>query len=135
MDAHLFDSVCRSMLLAAGIALAFPLPGIGADKRAPLTVQIFPVHYTAAGRTFDDLAALERWLRSMPIRTVSLQLCGRQPLTRLLAAVERFQPAYPEGIRVSALAPADADCASSAAAQHADIDYFASDKHGRSILP
>jgi hypothetical protein len=112
---------------AAALALAIPLSATaGGDM---LKVKVFPDRYVAAGFSFSDVAALEAWSRPIPSRSVSFETCGSASTRQLLAAVERFQSAYVDGIQIRALRPGEPGCPSS------DAGYLATDGSGRSTLP
>jgi hypothetical protein len=83
--------VLPGILLAALPASAF------AKDRAVATVQqikVYPDHYTAGGRRFADLAALESWVKSTGSRSLELHSCMWTATDRLVAAIERFPNVY-----------------------------------------
>lgn len=140
-------SLYRRTVAAAAFALVIPLSGIAADNAPPetLNVKVFPDYYVAAGRAFADVASLAAWAEPILIRTLWLDTCSPASTKQLLAAVERFQSMYPEGIQIRALPPGESGCVSAmdnkstmptnAKAPSADAGYFASDESGRSMLP
>jgi len=140
-------SLYSRTVIAGAFAFAIPLAGIAADNAPPeaLNVKIFPDRYVAAGKPFADVAALAAWAKPIVIRTLWLDTCGSASTKQLLAAVERFQSTYPDGIQIRALSAEEAGCVSAASNEtravtdgkpgRADAAYLASDESGRSMLP
>lgn len=131
----------RSIAVAA---LAVPLAASATDSIPPevLSVKVFPDRYVAAGKPFADLASLDAWARTIHIRTVWLDACGNASATRVLAAAERFQPVYTEGVQIRTLAPGDPGCLEAVPGQTSRLNalpataaYLATDRYGRSVLP
>jgi hypothetical protein len=139
-------SLYRKAIVAGGLALVIPFAGIAADNVPPetLNVKVFPDHYVAAGRVFADAGSLAAWAKPILIRTLWLDTCSPASTKQLLAAVERFQSVYPEGIQIRALPPGEAGCSSaigsgsdaaSSKAATVDTAYLATDESGRGVLP
>src|SRR5262249_45040531 len=107
MDARPIVSLYSRTFIALGLALLMPRSVMAADNVPPeaLNVKVFPDRYVAAGRPFADVAALAAWAKPILIRTLWLDTCGPASTKQLLAAVERFQSDYPEGIQIRALSP------------------------------
>lgn len=138
---------CRRILVAGSFALFVPVPGAAVENTPPeaLNVKVFPDRYVAAGNLFSDLAALEAWAKPISIRVLWLDSCGPASAKPLLAAVERFHAAYPEGIQIRSFGRDDAGCVSAAAQANrteprvsrlpASEDYYATDESGRSTMP
>jgi hypothetical protein len=128
MPTRSVTSMCRNTASAAALALAMiPLsPAAGEDA---LKVKVLADRYVAAGHSFANVAALAAWSAPIPIRALSLETCGPSSTRHLLAAVERFQSVYADGIRIRALRAGDPSCAS------AKGEYLATDGSGRSMLP
>jgi hypothetical protein len=127
MPTRSLTSMYRSTATAAALALAIPL-SLAAGEDA-LRVKVLPDRYVAAGHTFANVAALAAWSAPIPIKALSLETCGTSSTRQLLAAVERFQSAYADGIQIRALREGDPGCAS------AETEYLVTDGWGRSILP
>jgi hypothetical protein len=127
MPARSVTSMCLSTASAAALAFAIPL-SLAAGEDA-LEVKVLPDRYVAAGHTFANVAALAAWSAPIPIRALSLETCGPSSTRHLLAAVERFQSVYADGIRIRALREGDPGCAST------EAEYLATDGSGRSMLP
>ena len=146
MDSSPLISLYSKTIIAGGFAVVIPLSAMAAENLPPetLNVKVFPDRYVAAGRPFADVAALAAWAKPIVIRTLWLDTCGPASTKQLLAAVERFQSDYPEGIQIRALSPEDAGCESASSRRHmvtelgdrpTDAEYLAADESGRSILP
>ena len=146
MDSSPLVSLYSKTVIAGGFAVIIPLSTMAADNLPPetLNVKVFPDRYVAAGRPFADVAALAAWAKPIVIRTLWLDTCGPGSTKQLLAAVERFQSSYPEGIQIRALSPKDAACESATTDgsritelrdRPADPEYLAADESGRSMLP
>jgi len=147
MNARPLVSLLRTSVVAAGLALALPLPGVAADNAPPeaLNVKVFSDHYIVAGKQFTDLTALEAWAKPILVREVWLDFCDPVPTKQFMAAIERFHTAYPEGIQIRALSPEDERCVSAGesasrspadmALARVDAEYLATDENGRSTLP
>jgi hypothetical protein len=124
--------------LAAAAALVVPFAALGADNVPPeaLNVKVFPDRYVVAGTQFADAAALEAWAKPVMVRTVWLDTCSPASTKALLAAVEKFQGAYADGIQIRSLSPREAGCATAdAVGRRPGTDYFATDEQGRSMVP
>jgi hypothetical protein len=140
-------SLYSRTVVAGAFALVIPLAGNAADNAPPeaLYVKVFPDRYVAAGKPFADVAALAAWAKPIVIRTLWLDTCGSASTKQLLAAVERFQSTYPDGIQIRALSADEAGCASTANSEtssvtdgksaRVDAAYFATDESGHSMLP
>jgi hypothetical protein len=147
MAAHSVVSGYRGTLLAGALVLTFPFAAFAVDNVPPeaLNVKVFPDRYVAAGRPFADLAALEAWAKPIRIRTLWLDSCGPASTKQLLAAVERFQAIYAEGIQIRSFRSDEPGCGSAAESVSwgrekvtllpAANEYFASDESGRSRMP
>ena len=142
MNAHTVASHCRWTLMAGGLALVFPLSGLGLDSVPPeaLNVKVFSDRYVAAGKPFSDLAALEAWAKPIHIRTLWLDSCGNASAKQLVAAVERFHSVYAEGVQVRTFAAGEPECLGAGeqagvSRPLADVAYHATDQHGRSTMP
>ena len=137
MPASAAPSGLRRSIAAA--ALALPLATAATDNIPPeaLSVKVHPDRYVAAGKLFADLAALDAWARTIHIRTVWLDACGNASARRTLAAAERFQPVYIEGVQIRTLAPADPGCLDAGRVDTlpGTATYLATDRRGRSIFP
>src|SRR5215470_4648902 len=120
MDVRPLVSLYSRTLIAVGLAILISQSPMAADNVPPeaLSVKVFPDRYVAAGRSFADVAALAAWAKPILIRTLWLDTCGPASTKQLLAAVERFQSVYPEGIQIRALSPEDARCESPSSRRH-----------------
>jgi hypothetical protein len=147
MNTHSLIAGCRTTVIAAGFALAFPLSGAAADNVPPetLNVRAFSDHYVAAGKPFADLAALEAWARPIVIRSVWLDFCYPPTTRELVSTVERLHSAYSSEMQIRTLHPGEAGCVpeaghSSQLPAHVgtmrdDTEYLATDAFGRGTLP
>ena len=146
MNAGPVVSHCRSILIAGGLAIAFPLSSLGLDSVPPeaLNVKVFPDRYVAAGKPFSDLAALEAWVKPIQIRTLWLDSCGNASTKQVVAAVERFHSVYAEGIQIRTFAAGEPACLGAEeqagrAPRGGEPDsgraYYATDQFGRSTMP
>ena len=110
------------------IALTLSVSHWAAAADDALLVKVLPDRYVSAGNSFNDVATLAAWSGHSRSRALSLESCGAASTRQLLAAVERFQATYPDGIRIRSLLPGEPGCPG-------DAEYLASDAAGRSMLP
>ena len=86
---HLLAAVAAACVL--GLAAAPSLAG------APgATVGVFAEHYVLAGRSYDDLDALEQAVRAAQPRSIRLDACAAGSEDALRAAAHRFRDTYIE---------------------------------------
>jgi hypothetical protein len=113
MSAHSIASQGTRLVVAAGLALAFPLQGLALDRTsgATLTVTVFADRFVAADVAFADLNALDALVQPANPTVLRLDGCGPASANALLAAAERFRGSYLE-IRV--LAETDRGCTAAA---------------------
>jgi hypothetical protein len=147
MSAYPAVSLFRWNLVAAALTLILPVSGLALDSAPPeaLSVKVFPDRYVAAGKPFSDLAGLEAWAKQSRIRVLWFESCGPASAKRLMAAVERFDPVYVEGIQIQTFAPAEPGCLGAAeqaswatdsvSRAPAEEVYYATDQSGRSMMP
>jgi hypothetical protein len=131
MNAPAIASPGLSLLVATVFLLILSVPAFALDNAPPheLSVKVLPDRYVVAGRPFSDLAALETWAKASGTRTLLLNGCSGST-KQIVAAVERFHTAYPQGIGIRALPANEPECVSAG-----DKAYYASDEFGRSIMP
>jgi len=147
MDVRPLVSLYSRTLIAVGLAILISQSPMAADNVPPevLNVKVLPDRYVAAGRPFADVAALAAWAKPILIRKLWLDTCGPASTKQLLAAVERFQSVYPEGIQIRALPPEEVGCESASinaarmmtelGGRPTDAEYLEADELGRSVLP
>jgi hypothetical protein len=123
--------VCRNLVLAI-LALAAPFSSLALEPAPFLRVQVYPDHYSLAGQTYADLAALAARVEPLGANALQIDGCGAASGKRLVAAVERFHGAYVQGIQIRQLDPREPGCSLQALA---DTDYYATDERGWSMLP
>jgi hypothetical protein len=123
----------RGLSCLACCTFALPLPALAADDVPPeaLNVKVYADRYMAAGKQFSDLASLESWAKPIPLRAMWLDNCNPASVRQLLAAVERFQGAFAEGIVIR---PAGG-CATEGAPATTHAEYLATDDTGRGWMP
>jgi len=124
---------------AAAALLLVPLSAAAGGDVPPeaLNVKVFPDRYVVASTSFTDLAALEVWAKPVLLRTLWLDSCSPASTKQIVAAVERFQTAYADGIQIRSFSPRAPECASAdfVGRGRIDVDYFATDESGRSMTP
>ena len=103
MSVYSIVSCTARRIIAAGIALVFPLSGLALDRTsgATLTITVLADRYIAADVTFADLDALNALVQPANPTVLRLDGCGPASANALLAAAERFRGSYLE-IRVLA---------------------------------
>jgi hypothetical protein len=113
----------RRTILAAGGSLLWLLPIGGAGAQTPaVSVGVFPDHYVAAGRSFDDLNALEDAIAPMRPERVQLTACGDGTARALRAAAHRFRNA---SLELRTAARGDAACEPGSAARAVRVSQIA----------
>jgi hypothetical protein len=129
----------RPTLATAAAALLLPLSTLAADDAPPdaLNVKVFPDRYVVASTSFTDLGSLEAFAKPVVLRTLWLDSCSPASTKQIVAAVERFQTAYEQGIQIRTFSPRSPECASADYVGRGKItaDYFATDESGRSMTP
>jgi hypothetical protein len=145
MSAQPIVSRFRRSLVAGALGLVLPLSGLALDRATSVRVKVFPDHYIVGGERFSDLEALEARVKPVGVRALRLDSCGLASTMRLLAAVERFH-AYVEGLEIRALGVGEPGCSWPAAERESWVrdsvsrlprgsEYYATDKHGRAVMP
>jgi hypothetical protein len=129
-------SIARNTLVAA---LLLPLSAFAADNAPPeaLNVKVFPDRYVVASTSFADLASLEAFAKPVLARTLWLDSCSPASTKQIVAAVERFETRYEDGIQIRSFSPRAPECAAADFVGRGRIgtDYFAIDEAGRSMTP
>ena len=129
----------RLTLATAAAALLMPFATLAADNAPPdaLNVKVFPDRYVVASMSFTDLASLEAFAKPVVLRSLWLDSCSPASSKQIVAAVERFQTAYEQGIQIRTFSPRSPECASADLVGRGQFgtDYFATDESGRSMTP
>lgn len=102
----------RAIQLGTAAALCMAITGTASAQTPVVTVSVFADHYVYAGRSFDDLDALEDAVISAHPRGVRLEACGDRTVRAQGAAAHRFRNLYLD-LRVGSID--DTTCASAAA--------------------
>lgn len=107
-----------------------------------LDITVFAAHYVLAGKTFDNLDALESAVKVSPSGPVTLTICGPGASRSLMAAAHRFRdgPLYLRvfemGVAACPAAPSLARHAVQMAAQAPyGIDDEAVGRYWRNLMP
>lgn len=128
--------------LAALLVLAASGPAAAQGPRAPAVITAFAGHAVVAGRSFDDLNALEAALRPAPPSAIRLDACGAGVTDTVKAIVHRLGQ-----VPLELRAPADDDpaCAVNGRPQRtggpaarsglAGVDHDAVERHWRALAP
>ena len=132
-------SPVRGTLATVAAALLLPLSALAADNAPPeaLNVKVFPDRYVVASKPFADLASLEAWAKPILVRTLWLDSCSPASTKQIVAAVERFQSRFQDGIQIRSFSPRAPECAEAYMVGGGRIgtDYYATDESGRSMTP
>lgn len=129
----------RLTLATAAAALLVPIATLAADNAPPeaLNVKVFPDRYVVASTSFADLASLEAFAKPIMVRSLWLDSCSPASTKQIVAAVERFETRYEDGIQIRMFSTRSPECASADFIGRGKIgtDYFATDESGRSMTP
>jgi hypothetical protein len=79
---------------AAAAAVWLVSSGAASTPAAVVPVAVFADHYVLAGRSYDDLDALEDAIAAMHARGVRLEACGENTARAQLSAAHRFRNLY-----------------------------------------